>query len=103
LQTYDGAKVKITSTHHNAMNPYRLPKEDYKLIAWTNTISPFHLNGEYRESYMQGEKEVEICYFRKTNALGIQGHPEMLYRKVGYHNTIRYCRGLVDKLLKGQL
>lgn len=101
--TSAGKIIKTTSTHHNAMNPYTLPEKDYKILAWTEDICHFHLNGNDRESYRNGEKEVEVCYFRNTNALGFQGHPEMIYGEAKYEATIEYCRDILNKLVKGEL
>jgi len=103
IKTYDKRTVAVTSTHHNAMNPYNLPKEDYKLIGWTESMLPFHLNGEGKESYKKNEKEVEICYFRKTKALGCQPHPEMLTGKSQHAPTIDYFRGLFYDFVNDKL
>lgn len=35
ITTSDNRKFRITSCHHQMMNPYGLPKEDYNLLAWS--------------------------------------------------------------------
>lgn len=103
MHTADGKIIKVSSTHHNAMNPYGLPVDDYKILGWTTNASPFHLNGDNKESYVNGEKEVEVCYFNKTNALGIQLHPEMIYDADGFDETIEWCRETLSNFLNKKL
>jgi GMP synthase-like glutamine amidotransferase len=93
--TSNGQELMVTSTHHQAQFPFKLPKEDYEILAWTEGISEFHLDGNQKE--MNPPVEVEICYYRKTKSLGIQCHPEMM---VGSHpETFEYLTMLVNKYL----
>jgi hypothetical protein len=52
-------------------------------------------------------REVEICFYPPTKALGIQGHPEMMYHKKGYNKSvaasIAYCQELLNSHLSNTL
>lgn len=100
--THTGDKVLITSTHHQAQWPYNLPKEDYRILAWTHEISETHQDGKGRE--MKVPKECEIVYYPQTNSLGIQGHPEMIWdRKENYKETFNYLHTLLNDFINGKL
>jgi gamma-glutamyl-gamma-aminobutyrate hydrolase PuuD len=71
-------QFKMTSTHHQMMFPYNLPKNNYKVLGWsTQHRSLTYLNGEDKEINLP-EKfvEPEIVYYPKKYSLAIQGHPE---------------------------
>lgn len=102
IKTSDGSEILITSTHHQAMFPYGLPKEDYKVLGWTEGISPFHQNGEGKEISTEPFKEVEICHFPKTRVLGIQGHPESMNVDKN-PKTFEYLRAILDAHLNDKL
>lgn len=70
-ETYD-----FNSCHHQMCNPFDLPKEDYRILAWAENLSPFHLVQENKD--LQIPVEPEVLYFPKTRHLGAQGHPEWL-------------------------
>lgn len=104
--TREGMELLITSSHHQAMFPYEMQKDEYKLIGWTEGMSKMHLNGLNKEISDTPFKEAEIVYFPKQNALGIQGHPEWMIsgsfdKKSGkkYNDTIEYLNELVIKLI----
>lgn len=104
INTSDGKVIPISSTHHQAQYPYDLPKENYKVLGWTNGISPKHLNGLNKEICEKEFDEVEICYYPKTKCLGIQGHPEMIYRdRDSYKDTFEYLNGLLDDFMNNKL
>jgi len=69
---------KITSTHHQMMFPFNLPKHKYNILAWsTKHRSLVYLDGndtqiELPEKFV----ESEIVYYPMTRSLAIQGHPE---------------------------
>lgn len=94
LKMWDNEDILISSTHHQAQYPFNLPKEDYKILGWTENISQFHLNGAGEE--LNPEVECEIVYYPKTKCLGIQGHPE--YMDYNHPTNIR-LRNLVDDFL----
>ncbi len=90
--------IPITSTHHQAMFPFNLHYEDYEIMAYTQDISKYHKDGNNEE--MNPEVEVEICYFKDTKALGIQGHPEMMWNdRVHYQKTFTYLQSLYNDLI----
>ncbi len=99
-------EILITSTHHQAQYPYDMPHGECKVIGWTEGISPFHLNGFNEPICKESElfREVEIAFYPKTKALGIQGHPEMMWsRRDSYKETFDYLHELLDKHLNNQL
>lgn len=95
IYTYDGNILEITSTHHQAQYPWNLPEEDYEILGWTKNMLPFHEDGNQQELPMASEKECEIVYYKQTKALGIQGHPEMMFDE--NHPTIIWLRELLNK------
>lgn len=92
----------ITSTHHQAMYPYDMNPENYKVLAWTEGLCGKHENGDRNEISDTPFKEVEICYFPKTKVLGIQGHPEMM-EVDKYPDTFTYLQTLLNAHLKNEL
>jgi len=80
IKTFDNKNLIISSTHHQAMYPYKMNKEDYNILAWTENYLKFHEDGNEEE--LNPEKECEIVYFPKVKSLGIQGHPEMIVDKL---------------------
>jgi len=102
IQTYDNKEFKITSTHHQAQVPYFLKPEQYKMIAWTKGLSDFHENGWQQEIELLEAMEAEIVYYPEIKALGIQGHPEWMDRKV-YPESFEYLDNLLDKFMDNKL
>lgn len=102
--TREGRTYPITSTHHQAQYPYNLSKDEYTLLAWTEGLSEFHLNGEGKEISDKPFKEVEICFYPKTKCLCIQGHPEMMmFDEKKYRETLSYLRELLNNFLNNKL
>jgi len=105
MQTDTGKRMMTTSIHHQMMNPFVLPDEDYKLIAWAtaplrglNALSTLYLNGNDTTDFIP-EREPEIVWYPKIKSLCIQGHPEY-----GPQDGVfqEYCRSLVKEyILKG--
>ena len=97
--THDGKTLSISSTHHQAQFPWNMPAtlDNFKILAWTEGISKFHFDGNGQEIVGNGI-ECEIVYYPETKALGIQGHPEMMFDPE--HPTIIYLRDLLDKHMK---
>jgi hypothetical protein len=71
-----GETYEFNSCHHQMCNPFDLPKEDYRILAWTNNISPIHLVENNVD--LKIDVEPEVLYFPKTRHLGAQGHPEWM-------------------------
>lgn len=101
ITLYDGQKIKITSTHHQAAYPYNLPSWNYKVLGWTKGLSAFHLDGMGNE--LNPANECEIVYYRNTNALGIQGHPEFLDYQEKHPDSLEVLQGLFNDFINGDL
>ncbi len=98
IKTFDGRELTISSSHHQAMFPFNMPKNDYKIIGWTEGMLKFHEGAGAVE--MAPPVECEIVFFPKANALGIQGHPEWMNKE---GETCIWLRELLDKFLTKQL
>lgn len=104
MHTWDGQKIKVTSTHHQAMYPWNLPKGSFKVLGWGKGCSKTHLDGNDEEMDLPGNMEMETVYFPKIRALGIQSHPEMMFTNLPEDKlTISYFRDLLDKTISGDL
>jgi GMP synthase-like glutamine amidotransferase len=101
ITTSTGKIVMITSTHHQAMFPFDMPKDHYKLLAWTEKMVGKREDGEGNDMG-NGNREAEICYFPKTRALGIQGHPEMMAEGM-FGTTFDYLHEILDDHLNDKL
>lgn len=92
ITTSDGRKMAVTSCHHQMMDPYDLPIEDYNLLAWSSeNRSPVYHTGTKALTFGADFKEPEIVYYPKTRSLCIQGHPEWMEREqpvIGYINEL---------------
>ena len=85
-----GHEYKVTSTHHQMM----LPKgTNHELVAYA-TEATVHL-GE-KDIPLAVEKDAEVVYFKDTNALAIQGHPEYLH---SHEHMVIKCREYVKEYL----
>ncbi len=81
-------KLFVTSTHHQMMNPFKMPVEDYKILAFANPCrsNQYLVGPKYDKktlpaiglSSIAPSFEPEIVYYPKTRSLAIQGHPEFL-------------------------
>jgi anthranilate/para-aminobenzoate synthase component II len=92
-------KYEITSTHHQMMYPYNLPKTHYELIAFSTYFkSNTYLNGENKEIEIPKDfLECEIVYYPNSNSLAIQGHPETMSVQSSGRNA---CLQHIRKYLK---
>lgn len=99
IDTYDGKNLIISSTHHQAAYPFDLPKDNYKILGWTNNICGYH-QGETENSELNPPKECEIVHYPKTKCIGVQGHPE--YEGVP-RQTILYLQKMLDKFMEDKL
>lgn len=98
IKTYDGRELEITSTHHQAAYPWRI--KNFQVLGWTNNISKYHLGGNGEEMVNDGQ-EMEIVYYPEVKGLGIQGHPEMMYKEGD--PTIEYLRNLLNLHMENAL
>ena len=92
-------KYNITSSHHQMIYPFDLNEKDYELIGYSEYFqSNTYLNGDNEEIELSNNfLEPEIVYYKKTNALCIQGHPEWNHCE---KRTSNMCLNLIDKYLK---
>lgn len=99
--------IWVSSTHHQMMNPFRLPKNRYKLLAWASPrLSTEYLNGWNQNIIDKMPCEPEIVWYPKTKCLCIQGHPEYMKPTTYIGGEIDqidpfvyYCRKLIQKYL----
>lgn len=94
-----GMRYKITSSHHQMIYPFDLNEKDYELIAYSEYFqSNTYLNGDNEEiEVSKNFLEPEIVYYKNTNSLCIQGHPEWSHCD---KRTSTMCLYLIDKYLK---
>lgn len=92
-------EFQITSTHHQMMFPYNLPKENYQIIATsTHFLSDTYLDGINSEKELpKNFEECEIVYYPQKKSLCIQGHPEFSNCP---ENTVQECLNLIENYLK---
>ena len=92
-------RYNITSSHHQMLYPFDLNEKDYELVAYSEYFqSNTYLNGDNEEIKLaKNFLEPEIVYYKNTNALCIQGHPEWSHCE---RRTSNMCLNLIDKYLK---
>ena len=71
-----GETYEFNSCHHQMCNPFDLPKEDYRVLAWADNLSPMHL--VENNINLKIDIEPEVLYFPKSRHIGAQGHPEWM-------------------------
>lgn len=77
IKTYTGRTLLTNSLHHQMMNPFDLPKEDYEILAYSKEPQATIYKTDKGE-LTEIECEPEVIWFPKINALAVQGHPEMM-------------------------
>jgi gamma-glutamyl-gamma-aminobutyrate hydrolase PuuD len=107
MDTFDGEKVYVTSTHHQAQYPWKMAPNTFRVLAWTKGISDVHLGGKGEEMVkgkVEDDIEVEVCQYLAIRALGIQPHPEMMMSLYGksqtYTKSIEYFQALLNKFMR---
>lgn len=92
-------RYTMTSSHHQMIYPFNLNEKDYELIGYSEYFqSNTYLNGDNEEVELpKNFLEPEIVYYKNTNALCIQGHPEWSHCE---KRTSDMCLNLIDKYLK---
>lgn len=109
VRTFDGQYLFMNSLHHNMADLSKLKEnKDYKLLAWAENLSPYHVDGW--EKNIECEKEPEVVFFPKINFLGFQNHNEMLYRNGLYGNssgetekTIKWSQDILNRFIENKL
>jgi len=93
------SRYNITSSHHQMLYPFDLNEKDYDLVAYSEYFqSKTYLNGNNEEIELpKNFLEPEIIYYKKTNSLCIQGHPEWSHCE---KRTSLMCLDLINKYLK---
>jgi gamma-glutamyl-gamma-aminobutyrate hydrolase PuuD len=98
VTTYTGEVFSVNSLHHQAVFPFNLPPDHYRLLAWANNLSPHHLDGENKEIAEGPIKEVEAIYFPMSRAFGVQGHPEWAN---SHPRFVEWCNEMLIRVLDG--
>ncbi len=75
--------------------------EDYKLLGWSNNLSPFHYDGYKKNNNCI--KEPEVIYFPKIKWIGWQGHPEMMFRNSEFDETMNWSMTILNQFLDDKL
>lgn len=86
----------ITSTHHQMMYPFKVANCEI-IAGCPKGLSSKYEFGDYTVVYLPGDLEPEIVYYKTTNCLCIQGHPEMMHQNMP---VLRYLNNLVLDRLK---
>lgn len=91
--------IDITSTHHQMMYPFYLDKSDYVILAKSkDNLSSTYLNGDDCEKNLPPDfVEPEIVYYKNTNSLCIQGHPEYMPKD---SSAVKYINVLIREYLE---
>lgn len=100
IRLKSGRSINTTSIHHQMMFPFDLDQKDYDILAWSeNKLSARYVmtDTDIREDI---PLEPEIIYFKNTNSLAIQGHPEFADVNTDF---VQESLALVSKLLNGEL
>lgn len=81
IATFDGVHTYTNSIHHQMINPSMLNPKDYRVLAWTpKRLSRKYVGAKDKAVLLPVDfKEIEAIYFPKTNSIGFQYHPEMMY------------------------
>jgi len=93
IVTHDGKDLYCNSSHHQM----QLPAKDAFPLAWAEPKrSPNHyLNGDNEQ--IEVDREYEVVYYPKINAVGIQYHPEWLSFN---HPCVQYAKEVAKSYLK---
>lgn len=99
--TIDDINMPITSCHHQMIYPFDMNEDDYQIIAWADPQRSVHYFGETNENINLPENfvEIEMCWFPKTNCLGVQGHPEWMSE---HSQVVRYLNNLILEKLNNE-
>jgi hypothetical protein len=78
------------SSHTQMMDPYELPSDKYKMIAWSKRfMSTTYLDGNNDEIDLADDfLEPEIIRFENINALAFQGDPSAPSADAGYRKFV---------------
>lgn len=79
MRTIDGEIFPINSLHHQCINPYNLPKDEYEILGISDIKSEHHLDENDKDISNQIAEDIEAAYFPKVKGLAVQFHPEMMW------------------------
>lgn len=102
IEINDYRTFNIPSKHHQMMFPYDIDESKFNIIAHSQYYqSETYLDGNNQEIDLPSNfLEPEIIYFESTNALCIQGRPELPGTN---EMTVLYCLNLIKKLIDDKL
>lgn len=104
INTTKYGEFMVNSTHHQAQYPFKgLYCWDYKIIGHSHRVSKFHYDGNNEDVYLYDRKECEIVWYRSTNSLGIQYHPEMADFQRDYPESIKITQRILLDFLEGTI
>lgn len=102
ITTFDGKKILCNSGHHNQQCLLDLKEgEDYKLLGWTENLSPYHINGYGKD--IPCLKEAEVVYYPKIKFLAFQNHNESIYGNPEFREMIEWSQEIVNRFFAGTL
>lgn len=92
-------QLEVTSTHHQMMYPFELNSDKFDLIGWSTYFnSTTYLDGNNEEMKLdENFLEPEIVFYKNTNSLAIQGHPEFTGASADFVET---SLNLIEEYLK---
>ena len=76
VTTSDGEVFPVTSTHHQEMNPESLDNVVILATAMGSTYRTYANKDGIRTTIKAATPTVEAVWFKDTQSLGVQGHPE---------------------------
>jgi gamma-glutamyl-gamma-aminobutyrate hydrolase PuuD len=94
----DGEITETTTVHHQMCYPYDLPEEDYRVLAVSHNHKSKHYLDGWDNPVANVPAEPEVIYYPKTKSLGVQGHPEMYWRR-DYTNFHKKLKTAIKTLL----
>ena len=92
VRTDDGRLINVSSVHHQM----QLPPPDAVPIAWAEPKRSTCYEGPPGVNYTP-DREHDVVWYPKTNALGMQYHPEFMDQKT---EGFKYCQELVERFFK---
>ena len=94
--------IEVTSTHHQMLYPYILDDKQFNLLGWSEKFqSTTYLNGKNQEWNLTKKfLEPEIVFYKNTNSLAIQGHPEFKGAKQEFKDV---TLDLIERLINDNL
>jgi gamma-glutamyl-gamma-aminobutyrate hydrolase PuuD len=102
-KTVTGEIIQVTSSHHQMMYPFELDAKEYLVVATASSdlCSNYSYNGRQKNNV---PADCEVVFFKETNALAIQSHPEWQFNKGDevQHETVVYFQNLLTDFMNNQ-